>query len=113
MKVRVKLCLVNGRNEPFMGIGLVWLLRRVERLGSIQLAAKDMGMSYAKAHRILKRLEQGVGHKLLLRRKGGHERGGAELTSFAQSFLARYSRHNDRVSCYAQKEFAHLIGTLR
>ena len=112
MKVRVKVCLVSQRDEPFMGIGLVWLLTRIRQLHSIRQAARDMGMSYVKAHNILKRLERGLGRPLLLRSRGGTEKGGAKLTPFAERFLSRYSRHNDRVSCYAQKEFAPLIKSL-
>ena len=37
MKVRVKVCLANERNEPFMGIGLVWLLTRIHQFHSIIL----------------------------------------------------------------------------
>ncbi len=113
MKVRVKVCLANERNEPFMGIGLVWLLTRIHQFHSISQAAQDMGMSYVKAHSILKHLEHGLRRPLLFRRRGGAEKGGAELTPFAERFLTRYSRHNDRVSRYAQKEFAPLIKSLR
>jgi len=92
-----------------MGVGLVWLLRRVESLGSIQLAAKDMGMSYAKAHRILKRLESAAGRKFLLRRRGGHDRGGARLTSYARRFIARYEELESRVHAHARTAFAEIF----
>jgi|GEM_PF-1936766 len=96
-----------------MGIGLVWLLTRIRRLHSISKAAQDMDMSYVKAHSILKRLERRLRRPLLLRSRGGAAKGGAELTPFAERFLARYSRHDERVSRYAQKEFAPLLKSLR
>ena len=113
MKVRVRVGLIDERNEPLMGIGLVWLLSRIHQLHSIRQAAQDMGMSYVKAHSILKRLEHRLRRPLLFRTRGGAEKGGAELTPFAERFLARYARHDERVSRYAQKEFAPLLKSLR
>jgi len=109
VQVRVKLSLLDGRGAPFMGAGLVWLLRRVEKLGSIRLAAKDMGMSYAKAHRILKGLERATGQKFLLRRRGGHERGGAQVTPYARRFIARYEKLEHRIGAYAREAFADIF----
>jgi len=95
-----------------MGIGLVWLLSRIRKLHSISQAAQDMGMSYAKAHFILKRLERHIGRPLLVRCRGGADQGGAELTPFAEEFLAGFVRGHERVERYAKKEFAVLIKRL-
>ncbi|MDD5628966.1 MAG: LysR family transcriptional regulator [Elusimicrobia bacterium] len=113
MKVRVKVCLVDERGQPFMGIGLVWLLSRIRRFHSIRRAAQDMGMSYVKAHSILKRLEKCLSRPLLVRSRGGAEKGGAELTPFADEFLADYERLGERVARVADKEAAPLIRRLR
>lgn len=37
-----------------LGLGVVELCQRVERLGSLNRAAQDMGMAYSKAWRIVK-----------------------------------------------------------
>jgi len=34
MKIKVKISLADGRDEEFMGIGLVWLLRRIKKFKS-------------------------------------------------------------------------------
>jgi molybdate transport system regulatory protein len=107
--LKLKITLINSRGESFMGIGLVWLLQRIKRLKSINLAAKDMGMSYMKAHGILGRLEKNLGRQLLIRRRGGHLRGGAELTPFAEKFIADYDRRQRRVQACARREFADLL----
>jgi molybdate transport system regulatory protein len=113
VKARVKLTLVDEAGEPFMGIGLVWLLDRIRRLHSIRKAASDMDMSYAKAHAIIKRLERGLGRPVVVRRRGGAEKGGAELTAFAERLLDSYARFNDRVSRHVQSEFSALRRSLR
>lgn len=105
MKLKLKISIADGNNESFMGIGLVWLLGRIKRFRSINLAAKDMKMSYAKAHYILKRLERNLGQKLLIKRKGGYDRGGTELTPFAEGFIQRYDRYQRKVKRFAEKEF--------
>ena len=61
MKIKVKVTIVNKDNEAFMGIGPIWLLERIRKLGSINQAAKDMGMSYVKALKILNRLAKNLG----------------------------------------------------
>ncbi len=105
MKPKVKISLVNKENEGFMGIGLVWLLKRIEEFKSINRAAKDMNLSYAKALKILNRLEENLGRPILVRKKGGKERGGTELTPFARKFIREYEKFNNNVTDYARKRF--------
>ncbi|MBI5244885.1 MAG: LysR family transcriptional regulator [Elusimicrobia bacterium] len=107
--LRLRISLTNAEGEPFMGIGLIWLLERIRRLKSIKLAAKDMGMSCMKAHGILRRLEENLGRRLLIRRKGGYDRGGAELTPFAEEFLADFNKRQSRVESCARREFTGLL----
>jgi len=110
MKAKLKISITDGAGEPFMGVGLVWLLTRVERFGSIRVAARDMGMSYVKALRILNTLERKLGRKIVVRRRGGMQRGGTELTPFAKEFIDRFARYLDKVNRYAQREFMKLFG---
>ncbi|OGS52258.1 MAG: hypothetical protein A3J79_04415 [Elusimicrobia bacterium RIFOXYB2_FULL_62_6] len=113
MKVRIIIQIAGPDGEPFMGFGVVCLLERIKKLRSINLAAKDMRMSYAKAHHILKSLEKHLGRKMLIRRRGGADRGGAELTTFADNFLARYAEYRAGVKKYAEKEFSGFLKSLK
>ena len=108
MNVKVRLIITDERGESFMGIGLLWLLRGVEKHKSIRQAAKKMDLSYPKALKILNHLERKLGRPLLIRKRGGQKRGGADLTPFAQSFLAEYERFHKRVADFAEKEFRGL-----
>jgi molybdate transport system regulatory protein len=110
MNIKVRISITDRLHEPFMGIGLVWLIRRIKRFGSIRRAAEDMGMSYVKALRILNRLERKLGKKILVRRIGGATRGGTALTPFAEQFVERYERYHKRVTDFARREFAHDFG---
>ena len=106
MKLKVKISLADEKSEGFMGIGLVWLLRRIKKFKSINRAARDMDMSYVKALRILKRLEDNLGRKMLVRTKGGKDRGGTELTPFAERFIEEYDRFQEDVKSYSEKKFS-------
>lgn len=109
MRVKVKISIINDKEESFMGIGLVWLLRKIKETGSISQAAKDMDMSYAKAHRIIKRLEKNTGAKILDTKTGGIDRGGALLTPFAEDFIEKYDKYQKKVKDYGEKEFLDFL----
>ena len=90
--LHLKLSLVRaGERKEFFGPGVQELLGRIRDTGSIQQAARGMGLSYVKALKILRQTEEGVGRAFLVRRKGGAERGRSELTPFGERFLERYA----------------------
>lgn len=66
-----------------LGLGVVELCQRVERLGSLNRAAQDMGMAYSKAWRIVKNAEDALGIKLFIR-KGAS---GSSLTPEARALV--------------------------
>lgn len=105
MQIKIKIRLANDQGETFMGIGLSRLLRMIEESGSISQASKEMNLSYAKALKIINRLEENLGEKLLLRTHGGSDRGGAELTPFGLQFIEDFDRLQFSIKQTAEKEF--------
>lgn len=89
LNLKVKLYLQDGE-EKFMGIGVLWLLNKVEQEHSLRAAAKAMDISYSKAYAMVKNLEKTLNKQIIIRQKGGQSRSGAELTPFAKQFLALY-----------------------
>ena len=104
MDVRVKISLVDDEGRPFMGPGMRRLLEHIEDHRSIAGAAREMGLSYVKALRMLVRLEQGAGRPLVERFRGGAARGGARLTPDARDFLVEYARLENRIRAQARRE---------
>jgi molybdate transport system regulatory protein len=105
MHVNVKITVGDREGRFFMGSGLVCLLEGIERHRSIRAAAHEMDLSYPKALRMIKNVEGGLGCPIVLRRKGGSERGGAELTPIGQEFLRRYERVQQRIQRFAENAF--------
>lgn len=89
LRLKVKLYLEDG-DEKFMGIGVLWLLNKVDECKSLRAAAKDMNISYTKAYTMVSNLEKALNKQVLIRQKGGQNRSGATLTPFARQFLNLY-----------------------
>ena len=83
------------------GSGISELLRKVDQLGSINKAAKSIGMNYKKALSIIKRAESKLGKKLIEKSIGGTEGGGSELTLFGKSFVYQFNTVEEKVRKYA------------
>ena len=111
MKLKIRFIVTNKNGESFMGIGLVWLLQGIKKTGSISWAAREMGLSYAKALKILNRLEANLPEAVLVRTHGGQERGGAILTSYGERLIAEYERFQAQVEKFANKEFGRFRRT--
>jgi molybdate transport system regulatory protein len=105
MKIYVKLSVLNDQGQPFMGKGSGQLLLGIKRLGSINQAAKEMGLSYAKAMKIIKKMDASLGYKILKTKIGGKDHGGAELTPLATEFLEFFMAYEEQVSSFAQEQF--------
>jgi molybdate transport repressor ModE-like protein len=109
MKIKVRISITNNKDEPFMGIGLVWLLEGVKRHKSINSAAKEMSLSYAKALKILNLLEKNLGAKVISRKRGGNKRYGAEITPFGEEYIKRYDAFQKKIKKYSEDEFKKFL----
>ncbi len=78
----------QSRHSPGLGLGVVELCERVERLGSLNKAAADMGMAYSKAWRIIKRTEEELDVALFIR-QGAR---GSSLTEEAKALIELFRK---------------------
>ena len=77
---------IERKGEVVVGGGKTALLLAVDRLGSIQRAADEFGMSYRHAWGAVKKIEQRAGFKILQTKVGGRG-GGAQLTPKGKDFV--------------------------
>ena len=81
---------VNGKF--IIGEGGIALLEAIDRLGSIQKAAGQLGWSYRHTWGYLKNMERNARMQIVLARHGGTRRGGTELTPEGAKLLRDYKR---------------------
>jgi len=106
MEISVKVRIVDRSGDPFMGPGPLRLLERIGRDKSINRAAKNMHLSYVKALKMLAGLEKTAGRRFLVRRRGGNEHGGSDLTPYARTFITEYKKLEKRIQDHASSQFA-------
>jgi len=93
MKIGYKVWLDN--HGKAFGDGPYELLRRVEKHMSLHQAANQMGMSYSKAWRLIRTLEERLGFALLDRKVGGPSGGGSSVTSQGKDLMSHYERFRE------------------
>jgi molybdate transport system regulatory protein len=109
MEVRSKIWLaVDG--YPVFGSGREALLKAIDKLGSINKAAKDINLSYRKALSYIQTMEERLGKKLVERQTGGLHGGGASLTKEARKFIRKYEMLEEGVNEIIDKKFLEVFG---
>ncbi|HXE42673.1 MAG TPA: LysR family transcriptional regulator [Candidatus Baltobacteraceae bacterium] len=86
-----RLRIVSGKKIAF-GPGKAELLALVAETGSIGEAAKRMDMSYMRAWSLVQTMNECFKRPLIEAARGGHKRGGAELTETGKRVLKLYQR---------------------
>jgi molybdate transport system regulatory protein len=101
--VRSKIWLeIDG--QPLMGSGRAALLRAVENNGSINAAAKALGMDYRRAWGLVDSMEKRLNVRLVVRKRGGAGRG-TSLTGDGRMLLALYDKLERRSQEAADRRF--------
>lgn len=92
IKARARIWLENEEGEKIFGTGICELLKGVKEKGSLSESAKEMAMSYNKAHNVVKTMEKRLGFKLLDTKIGGVRGGGSSLTEEGYYMIERYDK---------------------
>lgn len=107
LEVRSKIWLeVDG--QPVFGQGRDRLLRLVGTSGSINAAAREMGIPYRKAWSYIDAMEKRLGFPLVTRVKGGSGGGESSLTPQAVALLEKYESLQDGFNELVNKKLVDL-----
>ena len=99
---------IECEGEGFFGPGRVELLQKIEQTGSINKAAKEMGMSYKKAWEITNELNTQASKPLVITQAGGEKGGGSIITEEAKSLIAYHQQLRKRFLAFLEKETKNL-----
>ncbi len=88
MKIAYKVWLDN--HGKAFGDGPYELLKWVEKTKSLHQAARQMGMAYSKAWRLILAVEERLGFPLIERKVGGCCGGGSWVTPQGKELMRRY-----------------------
>ncbi len=108
MKMKFKIWMEQDGSVAFAE-GRRMLLESVNHLGSLNAAAKELGMSYRAAWGKIKATEKALGLKLLDVTTGGKGGGGAKLTREARELVTSYNKYVQKMSLIAEKEFNNIF----
>ncbi len=94
------------------GLAPTRLLKIISETGSVRDACNEMGLSYSKAWKILNRMENEMGCKVIIRSRGGAEGGHSTVTEFGKRYLKSYEEYNESVQAFAKKEMERIFAEL-
>jgi molybdate transport system regulatory protein len=94
--------------ESRIGPGKIQLLENIHANGSISAAGRAMDMSYKRAWDLVDEINRICGHAAVERQTGGRNGGGAVLTPFGLSLVARYRKIERAAASAVRKELAAL-----
>src|SRR5271170_820940 len=94
--------------EGRIGPGKIQLLENIRELGSISAAGRAMDMSYKRAWDLVDEVNRICRRAAVERQTGGKNGGGAVLTPFGTSLVARYRRIERTAASAVRKELQAL-----
>jgi molybdate transport system regulatory protein len=109
---KIKVWVVFSPRTKF-GQGRAELLELIDRLGSINKAVAQIGMSYRTAWGYIRELEKAAGFHLVERTPGRGVRGGTRLTPRGRRFLERYRSFHHGLERSVSQQFTKAFGRRR
>ena len=98
--------------EARIGPGKIQLLENIRTCGSISAAGRAMGMSYKRAWDLVDEINRISRRVAVERQIGGKNGGGAILTPFGLSLVARYRKIERSAESAAHKELLELLADM-
>jgi len=94
---------LTGKDEGYLGIGRIQLLENIQQYGSINRAAKEMGMSYKKAWKLIEELNKMSDLPLVIKSQGGKAGGGTCLTEEGLRLVSQFRKIEKELIVFLEK----------
>jgi molybdate transport system regulatory protein len=99
--------------DRMLGPGKMELLARIDVTGSLSASAKQMGMSYMRAWKLVQDLNSDPGRPMVEMSRGGTTGGTATVTPFGKKVLALYQSMEARSAAAANPDGRRLARLLQ
>ena len=99
--------------DRMLGPGKIELLGQIDTTGSLAASAKQMGMSYMRAWKLVQDLNSDPARPMVEMSRGGTSGGTAKLTSFGKKVLALYQRMERKSASAASPDGRKLARLLK
>jgi molybdate transport system regulatory protein len=100
LRLRSRVWIEDEAGHMVFGLGRLKILEAIHKTGSINAAAKELGMSYKAVWERLKVTEERLGASLVIRKKGGASGGSSRLSEFALRLVAGFKDfHHSVILC--------------
>ena len=95
---------IEYEGDRCFGPGRMELLTLIGRTGSINKAAKEMGMSYKKAWTMINNLNGQMNEPIVIRQTGGENGGGSVLSEAAKRLMLYHVSMQERFKKFIEQE---------
>lgn len=102
--LRSKIWIEDDSGKVAFGLGRYKMLAAIDRLGSMNKAARELKISYRSVWCRIRESEERIGHKLV-ESKGK----GSALTPFARNLMEQYMKLEENIQKDADKLFKQLL----
>jgi molybdate transport system regulatory protein len=103
MEIKSKIWFEN-ENGVVISQGRIQLLRLIQQTGSLNKAAKEMGLSYQKAWKLIESSNKATDKPLVETKIGGNNGGGSQLTDYGKFLIETYDLINKECWLFLDKQ---------
>lgn len=104
---------ILGSSSAAMGPGKAELITRIDTIGSISAAAREMGMSYRRAWQLVDAINKSFKVPVVLTATDGKRGGGASVTDFGREMVAQFHAMEHKASTAIADDLAQYLQQLR
>ncbi|MBT8338913.1 MAG: LysR family transcriptional regulator [Desulfatitalea sp.] len=94
---RSKVWIQDEHGNVVFGSGRLKILKAIKEKGSINAAAKELGIGYRAVWARIDATEKRLGKKLLQKQSGGTAGGGSQLTPLAETLIEKFGEIQNRI----------------
>ncbi len=95
---------LEADGKSVIGDGRAELLREIDQCGSLSQAARNLGISYRHAYKLIENLNERCGQTIIETSIGGSDGGGMRITEFARELIKEFAILKNEMTKYINRD---------